>query len=95
MTIEEQTASSPDQLYNYLLAHERRYEMRVLRMMPLFEDVGGQTVRPGGRSDGAGQGTADTGPAVAAPGWLWLEITTFRVPAILRHHGCCDWFCNR
>ena len=46
MTIEEQTASSPDQLYNYLLAHERRYGLRVLRMIPLFEDVGGQTVRP-------------------------------------------------
>ena len=68
MTIEDQTASSPDQLYNYLLAHERRYEMRVLRMMPLFEDVGGQTVRPGGRSDGAGQGTADTGPGCCRPG---------------------------
>ena len=44
MTFEEQTATSPDQLYNYLLTHEKRYEMRVLRMIPLFEDSGEETV---------------------------------------------------
>ncbi|KAF0309638.1 KICSTOR complex protein SZT2 [Amphibalanus amphitrite] len=43
VTIEEQTSTSPDQLYNYLLTHEKRYEMRVLRMIPLFEDSGEET----------------------------------------------------
>ncbi|XP_037091097.1 KICSTOR complex protein SZT2-like [Pollicipes pollicipes] len=43
VTFEEQTSTTPDQLYNYLLTHEKRYKMRVLRMIPLFEDSGEET----------------------------------------------------